>query len=177
MITSASLNFRELQCEKFLVYDDLTCTNHLPSLSRSSAVPLTPISSPEFLQLFVSGWSPGQTRVYPGDQPLTKSRRNSGLEIALTLACVAGGILSRVRGRREAMAAEPPILAAKPREASAEAARLDFKAAPSHSPRDFAARIHSPLSKFYVAREQSRQLRRLSQPHASAFASATFPTV
>ena len=31
------------------------------------------ISSPEFLRLFVSG--------YPGDQPLTKSRRNSGLEI------------------------------------------------------------------------------------------------
>ena len=50
------------------------------------------------------------------------------------------------------MAAEPPILAAKPR---------DFKAAPFHSPRDFAARIHSPLSKFYLAREQSRQLRRL----------------
>ena len=50
------------------------------------------------------------------------------------------------------MAAEPPILAAKPR---------DSKASPFHSPRDFAARIHSPLSKFYLAREQSRQLRRL----------------
>ena len=33
------------------------------------------ISSPEFLRLFVSGWSPGC------DQPLTKSWRNSGLEI------------------------------------------------------------------------------------------------
>ena len=43
-------------------------------------------------------------------------------------------------------------MAAEPRES---------KAAPSHSPRDFAARIHSPLSKFYLAREQSRQLRRL----------------
>ena len=77
-----------------------------------------PISSPEFLQLFVSGWSSHTLlrnlarfpriltsvsilivhvllceepikleieihcpRVYPGDQPLTKSRRNSGLEI------------------------------------------------------------------------------------------------
>ena len=29
------------------------------------------------------------------------------------VACAAGGILSRVRGQREAMAAEPPILAAK----------------------------------------------------------------
>ena len=39
---------------------------------------MSTISSPEFLRLFVSGWSPG----YPGDQPLTKSRRNSGFEIA-----------------------------------------------------------------------------------------------
>ena len=30
-----------------------------------------------------------------------------------SIACVAGGILSRVRGQREAMAAEPPILTAK----------------------------------------------------------------
>ena len=85
------------------------------------------------------------------------------------------------------MAAEPPILAAKPREwllpillaTSPPVFTLHcqnftshvnnpasyagyFKAATSHSPRDFAARIHSPLSKFYVAREQSRQLRRLT---------------
>ena len=32
---------------------------------------------------------------------------------AYFVSCVAGGILSRVRGQREAMAAEPPILAAK----------------------------------------------------------------
>ena len=38
----------------------------------------------------------------------------------ILVACVAGGILSRVRGQREAMAAEPPILAAKPREASGD---------------------------------------------------------
>ena len=62
------------------------------------------------------------------------------------VACVAGGILSREKR------------AAKPR---------DFKAAPFHSPRDFAARIHSPLSKFYLAREQSRQLRRLRQKQKS----------
>ena len=59
-----------------------------------------------------------------------------------------------MRGQRGAMAAGPPILAAKPRDS-------DFKAAPSHSSRDFAARIHSPLPKVYLAREQSRQLRRL----------------
>ena len=34
--------------------------------------------------------------------------------------------------------------------------------APSHSHRDFVARIHSPLSKVYLLREQFRQLRRLS---------------
>ena len=39
-----------------------------------SQIAAPPISSPEFLRLFVSGWSPGQ--------PLTKSWRNSGLEIA-----------------------------------------------------------------------------------------------
>ena len=64
---------------------------------------------------------------------------------AKLVACVAGGILSRERDQREAMADEPPMPLA----------------VPSHSPRDFTARIHSPLSKFYVAREQSRQLRRL----------------
>ena len=42
-------------------------------------------------------------------------------EYSYFLACVAGGILSRVGGQREAMAAEPPIHAAKPREASGEA--------------------------------------------------------
>ena len=56
------------------------------------------------------------------------------------LACVAGGILSRVRGQREAMAAEPPILAAKPREASGETARFQSGSFP------FSSRLRHPYS-------------------------------
>ena len=53
-------------------------------------------------------------------------------------------------------------MAAEPSERrSREIPKRDFKAAPSHSPGDFAARIYSPLSKFYFAHEQSRQLSRL----------------
>ena len=48
----------------------------------------------------------------------------SWLCVSDDLACIAGGILSRLRGQHEAMAAEPPILAAEPREASGEAARF-----------------------------------------------------
>ena len=77
------------------------------------------------------------------DNDRSMTRKNS-LAVA-AIACVANGILSRVRGQRQAMAAEP----------------RDSKAVPFHSPRDFAARI-PPLSKFYFASEQSRQLRRLS---------------
>ena len=57
------------------------------------------------------------------------------------LACVAGGILSRVkqwRRSRQFSRRSREKRAAKPRD--------------SHSPRDFAARIHSPLSKFYLTR-------------------------
>ena len=71
----------------------------------------------------------------------------------MRVACVAGGISSRARGQREALAAEPGANSRR------EATR--FKAVHSHSPRDFTARIHIPPPKFCPAREQSRQLRRL----------------
>ena len=99
-------------------------TNHRAQQSKTKAITSTFNSKPFYqakLRVVSNFGNSGEihARARESRLPRGDALRRGAPKIRDYLACVAGGILSRVRGQREAMAAEPPILAAKPRDSKA----------------------------------------------------------
>ena len=97
-------------------------TNHRAQQSKTKAITSAFNSKPFYqakLRVVSNFGNSGEIRARESRLPRGDALRRGAPKIRDYLACVAGGILSRVRGQREAMAAEPPILAAKPRDSKA----------------------------------------------------------